>query len=220
MKRQQCLDGFKALFVGKVFLFRFLNYLYPSERIKEKKEEEKMIFYNSEWENSNDIIVCGYYQRYWISKERREKNAKFDVYSGKILDLKDGKQGAIDFFYNMLNVEICDNVSICVVPSHNAKKQTSGIHLLAKKLVENGRKDLVYAIKRKYTVEKRAYGGDRSLESQYDSICMSDEANVCGEVVLLLDDVTTTGNSLYACKELLLENGASKVSMIALGQSI
>lgn len=179
-----------------------------------------MIFYNSEWEDNNGIIVCGYYQKYWASRKRKEKNPKFDVYSGKILDLKDKKQSAVNFFYNMLDPEICENVSICVVPSHDAKIKTSGVHLLAKKLVENGRTDLVYAIKRNYTVEKRAHGGDRSYKTQYDSICIDEKLNINGEVVLLLDDVTTTGVSLYACKELLLKNGASKVSMIALGKSI
>ena len=41
-----------------------------------------------------------------------------------------------------------------------------------------------------------------------------------GEIVLLMDDVTTTGNSLYACKEILLANGASNVEMFALGKAI
>ena len=185
-----------------------------------RKGGRKMIFYNSELNDNNDIIVCGYSQKYWISKERKERDPHFDVYSGKILDLKDKDPKAIEFFYNMLNPEICNNVSICVVPSHDAENKTSGTHLLAKKLVENGRLDMIYAITRKYSVSKRAYGGDRSFESQFNSICINNNVNVSGEIVLLLDDVTTTGNSLYACKELLLQNGASKVSMIALGQSI
>ncbi len=37
--------------------------------------------------------------------------------------------------------------------------------------------------------------------------------SISGEVILLMDDVTTTGNSLYACKEVLLQAGADKAEM-------
>ena len=41
-----------------------------------------------------------------------------------------------------------------------------------------------------------------------------------GDIILLMDDVTTTGNSLYACREILLQNGAEHVEMFALGKAI
>ncbi len=37
--------------------------------------------------------------------------------------------------------------------------------------------------------------------------------------VLLIDDVTTSGNSLRACRDILLQNGAKKVYMLALGRT-
>ncbi|MBP3242165.1 MAG: phosphoribosyltransferase [Oribacterium sp.] len=37
--------------------------------------------------------------------------------------------------------------------------------------------------------------------------------------VLLIDDVATSGNSLRACRELLLRNGAKRVYMLALGRT-
>ncbi len=37
--------------------------------------------------------------------------------------------------------------------------------------------------------------------------------------VILLDDVTTTGNSLIACRDILLKNGADDVIMFALGET-
>lgn len=44
--------------------------------------------------------------------------------------------------------------------------------------------------------------------------------DITGEIVLLMDDITTTGNSLYACKDILLENGAETVEMFALGKTV
>ena len=54
----------------------------------------------------------------------------------------------------------------------------------------------------------------------YDSIETLDDLSVEGDIVLLMDDVTTTGNSLYACKGILMKNGAEHVEMFALGKAI
>lgn len=40
--------------------------------------------------------------------------------------------------------------------------------------------------------------------------------NISGDVILLMDDVTTTGNSLYACREILLQNGYNAHSRFCL----
>lgn len=95
-----------------------------------------MVFVNEKWNGTGDIVVYSNYHKYWLDRERRIKNPLFDVYSGRILDLKEGKQQAVNYFFN------------------------------------------------------------------------------------LLDDVTTTGNSLYACREILLQHGAEHVEMFALGKAI
>lgn len=41
-----------------------------------------------------------------------------------------------------------------------------------------------------------------------------------GDVVLIVDDVTTSGASLEACRNILLEHGARRVAMLALGQPV
>ena len=81
-----------------------------------------MVFVNEEWNNTGDIVVYSNYHKYWLDRERKIKNPLFDVFSGRILDLKEGKQTAINYFYNLLNEEICEGVTICVVPSSNAEK--------------------------------------------------------------------------------------------------
>lgn len=65
-----------------------------------------------------------------------------------------------------------------------------------------------------------ATGGRRSKEVHMKSIGTVEEMDITENIVLLMDDVTTTGNSLYACKEILLMNGAKEVEMFALGKAI
>lgn len=52
------------------------------------------------------------------------------------------------------------------------------------------------------------------------SISTVEDLDISGDIVLLMDDVTTTGNSLYACKDILMHCGAFNVEMFALGKAI
>ncbi len=150
----------------------------------------------------------------------RIKNPYFDVFSGKILDLKEGKPEAVKYFYNLLNEEICDGVTICVVPSSDSTKTESGIGMLGEMLAVNGRVDKVYYLKRTKSIDKLALGGNRDKDVHMKTISAVQDIDISGDIVLLMDDVTTTGNSLYACKEILLEQGAKTVKMFALGKAV
>ena len=86
-----------------------------------------MVFVNEAWNGTGEIVVYSNYHKYWLDRERRIKNPLFDVFSGKILDLKDEKPAAIRYFYNLLDCEIYPGVTICVVPSSNAERRESGI---------------------------------------------------------------------------------------------
>ena len=179
-----------------------------------------MVFVNKEWEESDGIVVYSNYHRYWQNREMRIKNPYFDVFSGKILDLKEGKPEAVKYFYNLLNEEICDGVTICVVPSSDSTKTESGIGMLGEMLAVNGRVDKVYYLKRTKSIDKLALGGNRDKDVHMKTISVVQDIDISGDMVLLMDDVTTTGNSLYACKEILLEQGAKTVKMFALGKAV
>lgn len=180
-----------------------------------------MIFVNEEFEAEEGIVICGYYVPY-----RRWKNdpdmagVPYDLYSRKILDLKDGKRAAVNYFYTLLDEEICSGVAICVVPPHSPESENSGVVMLAQKLAAHNRIDMTGYLVRTKEIEKLARGGSRSREIHLDSIEVNPKMSVVDEVVLVVDDVTTSGNSLYACRDILLDHGARRVAMLALGQTL
>lgn len=87
-------------------------------------------------------------------------------------------------------------------------------------LAENNRINKVYYLRINQSIDKLAWGGNRSKEVHLKTISTMNEVDIIGDIVLLMDDVTTTGNSLYACREILLERGAKCVKMFALGKAV
>ncbi len=191
------------------------------KQVFEKRGEEvNMVFRNSELNGTGEIVVYSNYHPYWNNRETRERNPRFDVFSGKLLDLKEGKPSAIEYFFDILDKEINPGVTICVVPSSDADNTDSGIAKLALALANSNRKDMVYYLQRKKSIPKLAHGGYRGKEVHYQSIETVKDMDITGDIVLLMDDITTSGNSLYACKNILIESGADTVEMFALGKTV
>ena len=126
---------------------------------------------------------------------------------------------AIRMFSEELDLWLGRGFSICVVLSSNPSVKNNGISYVGRMLAVNGRKDRVGFLIRQFRVNKLADGGNRRKEVHYRSIRVSDEMSVRGEDILLLDDITTSGNSLRARKDILFANGARSVEMLALGRT-
>ena len=96
----------------------------------------EQIFYNEIWEEASEdgqVVLCGFYHRYW--NPDRTRNQAFDMFSGRILDVKGKKERGISYFYQQLDEEICKDVTICVVPSHiQGVRNESGVAELARRL--------------------------------------------------------------------------------------
>lgn len=152
-------------------------------------------------------------------------NPKIDKITNTLIGLKKNRTPSINFFTKVVKSQllsiVCSEPRVfCVVPSHTQNNVSSGMMTI----MGNIRAAFGFAnepnlLARTVTVPKAATGGDRSLQHHLDSIAVVNKPFVEGKVVFLFDDISTTGNSMYACKQLLLEAGAQSVVMISFGQT-
>jgi predicted amidophosphoribosyltransferase len=175
-------------------------------------------------DTETDIYYFSDYVPYRIFGERNPNFTK-DT-GGRILDLKDSDKNAIDYYCELIMNELKEifqkhnDISVAVVPSHDPNKFNSGIRCFVSEFAR--RYNLIDAntcLVRYKLVEKLAHGGDRSIETHLNSIRVENVKLIKGKKVFVIDDVTTSGNSLLACKKLLEDAGAYKVLCIALAKT-
>ena len=60
--------------------------------------------------------------------------------------------------------------------------------------------------------------GDRTLHKHYNSIIFNKEQDLSNLNIgfIVLDDITTSGNSMYACRDILIRNGIENKDIISL----
>ncbi|WP_286271954.1 phosphoribosyltransferase [Thalassotalea hakodatensis] len=153
------------------------------------------------------------------------KNPRIDKITNTLINLKKNRSPAISFFSKVVRSQLLSLIGsqpkiFCVVPSHSKDDVSEGMM----KVMSNIREDFGFAnvsnlLNRTLTVPKAATGGDRSVQHHLDSIEILNRDYVQGKAVFLFDDISTTGNSMNACKQLLLEAGAQSVVMISFGQT-
>lgn len=182
---------------------------------------------------NDEILYVGHYHRYRNSDG--SVNEDFGLFDRMILDLKAGKQWAVDLFVSALEKKIESGAAVCVVPSHKAAASNhSGIAEVARHLTQvdrmnvsdargmeqMNRMDAVDALLRVKTIGKLADGGERSERVHLESIVYNDKIQMEGMTAYLLDDVSTSGNSMRACREILLRDSRVKrVVMMVVGNT-
>lgn len=161
----------------------------------------------------------------------KQRNPEIDKVTNHILNIKKKENSrvrakAVTFYCEVVKstfLPLLDNSerSFCVVPSHDAGHVSKGLLELVSTLTSDfnfqNRNNL---LARTITVEKAATGGSRRLEIHQQSIESKNLEYISGKDVILFDDVSSTGNSLRACREILIQAGARRVAMIALGQTV
>jgi len=169
------------------------------------------------WRN---IAVYGDYKPWTAHKEDGGDGSNYPPHSGRILDLKKAKASAVAHFKDMIEPELQDGVVIVTVPSHDPAEPARGLIKLAGELAQTGKRlDGSSCLVRTKKIDKLAGGGDRRKEVHLKSVQVARADLIKGRHVLLLDDVTKTGNSLSACSELLLAAGARSVECATIGKT-
>lgn len=194
-----------------------------------------MIFLDPTVDESEEVFSLGDYHPYWLDQAGRVKNPKFDAHSDSILNLKyredltanpqawkvEKKKRAIEHFYRVLAPLLAEGFAVAVVPSSRTNSNRQGIRLLAQRIAAAGnRVDATLCLVRHKGITKQATGGAREVENHLRTIRVERAELVAGREVLLLDDVTTSGKSLAACSQLLMEAGAARVKPAVLGRTV
>jgi predicted amidophosphoribosyltransferase len=172
-------------------------------------------------------VILGDYHKYWLVRGIL-KNPKADVNTKKLMDLKErGNRRmaeAVRHFGTPLAQRLASLVSrraplhCAIVPGHEADSASQGLNLILSNHIHTAfnvvNRDPV--LRRHTTVESRAKGGARGVQSILDSVEVQPNRLARGATVVLLDDVMTTGTSLEGCERLLFAAGATTVISIAL----
>lgn len=150
--------------------------------------------------------------------------------SERILAFKNGDDAAVRQFADEMKeamddkyrgyMEKLSNTVVCVMPSHEAGQYSKGLTRLAAYLsFTYGMIDAEHLIKRKITHDKISTGGDRSVQKQLETLEVSTDYIIAGKDVIVLDDVTTTGNSIEAVRRLLRKYNVGKIYAQTLGKT-
>ena len=186
--------------------------------------EKESVFTRADYESviedgDGKIVALGCYHRFG-GRDRRIKSG-FGEFERMLLDLKQRRVRAVDAFAKALDRVLKKDVVICVVPSHKAEdSNVSGIADVARRVAANGRIDAIDLLIRGRTVDKLSGGGRRDIQVHYDSIVHNDVVDVTGKTVVVLDDIATSGNSLIACRNIVLKcTNAARCIMVAIAQT-
>ena len=142
--------------------------------------------------------------------------------TSRILKFKDGDQDVVQYYTDKLDAIIGSYVIICCVPSHKKDVWGDGLVETIKYLgTRRSRTSSPYLLRRNRTTQKRTQkGSDRTLDTNLDTIEGTNETAIADRPVVVIDDVTTSGNSMLACSELLWSAGCNCVGAIALSHTI
>jgi predicted amidophosphoribosyltransferase len=139
-----------------------------------------------------------------------------------ILKIKNNYNYAVENILPLLQRTIRNDIEIiiCVIPSSNKGLEETSIRKIANDICRINRVDGTSCLVRKYTVPKKHLNGKRNISDEKKSISVENKHIIKDKIIVLLDDITTTGTSMKACTELLLDAGAKKVFGLAIAKTV
>jgi hypothetical protein len=142
--------------------------------------------------------------------------------TSRILKFKRGDQSIVQYYAEKLDAVIGSDAIVCSAPSHLMNKWG---HCLIETVEYLGsrrnRTSYPKLLRRNKDTQKRSQrGSDRSLGTNLNTIDVTNKTAIEDRPVVVIDDVTTTGNTMSACSKLLWSAGCNCVGAIALGHTI
>ena len=169
-------------------------------------------------DNFDDNESTIYYLRRYIPSRFH----KHDDFSKKIIEFKNNDERCESFFRDYVcNAIKSDRVlidAVINVPSSKTKNVFSAIFKLADRVATCLQKDsIVGTLERVYDIPSSHVNGKRTIEEHLNSLAVKNLELVEGKSILLIDDVATSGNTMYSCRKKLLDAKAKKVYCLVLG---
>ena len=148
---------------------------------------------------------------------------------GRLLDLKENKDHGVanaarDFAEGLRPLGLSDGAILAVVPSQIAGASNGGSPLARVAVLLASQDDrcipMVDCLLRTATVPKKTHGGARDVVVDLRSIAVTDPSALRDKIVVILDDVSTSGGTLYAARRLVERADARKVAAVAVGRTV
>lgn len=165
----------------------------------------------------------------YLPKKRFHEGAEQDIRSKEIIGgLTDCNIEVIEVLADKIGSMIEDNVALVAIPSSKVVNNgKSGVHQLIRTIVKKyGEKhSLVDASSCLYRLEDLPVQPVMSIQKRnksiyYDTLEVHDPYLIYGRDVIVIDCVTTSGNSLEVGIDLIKRQGAHKVIGLAIGKTI
>lgn len=200
----QNLNIFHALYSDIYFLYDYI----PGPRRKEYKEQDVKL--------SKSIEECIKLNEELIKYKNQNKYVK--EFTEPLF------KSIIRIYINYFNDK--EGIALLTVPPSGKNKtpQTKKSIDLIKKWEEDGRFEYDFKVYNYYDLLIRnksvpsSKEGDRTLKKHKNSIIFNEEKDLSNLNIgfIILDDITTSGNSMYACRDILIENGLENRDIISL----
>lgn len=177
----------------------------------------------------NDLYWIYPYHKYWLVYGLL-RNQAFDANSALLLDSKKREERkfptAVQFLTRAIGRFISEQCGdekptlVAIVPSSSADKWSPALTDAVDVLRKQGKVYNAGQMLRRHTsVPKAATGGARSVEIHKETITIIAPTGAKNRPVILVDDITTTGCTLIACRELLHAAGYKTVIALAIGKT-